>query len=79
MVATVAGEPVRSALRGVLRGLLPDGTPVRRGMKSGDVDPRDKPEYCATVSDKARAIGGGVLEALCMLSGGIRCNNAGSR
>ena len=56
------------------RGLLPDGTPVRRGMKSGDVDPRDQPEYCATVSDKARAIGGGVLEALCMLSGGICCN-----
>lgn len=76
VVATVAGEPVHSALRGVLRGLLPDGTPVRHGMKSGDVDPRDQPEYCATVSDKARAIGGGVLEALCMLSGGICCNNA---
>ncbi len=71
-VATVSGEPVRSVLRGVLRGLLPDGTPVRRGMKSGDVDPRDIPEYCTTVSDKARAIGGGVLEALLMLSGGVK-------
>ena len=70
-VATVAGEPVCSVLTGVLRGLLPDGTPVRRGMKSGDVDPRDRPEYCATVSDKARAIGGGVLEALLLLTGGI--------
>jgi xanthine dehydrogenase accessory factor len=67
-IATVDGSPVRSPLRGVLRGLLPDGTPVRGGMKSGDVDPRDDPEYCATVSDKARAVGGGVLEALLMLT-----------
>lgn len=72
VVATVGCESVCSALNGVLRGLLPDGTPVRRGMKSGDVDPRGKPEYCATVSDKARAIGGGVLEALLMLTGGVQ-------
>jgi len=72
IVATVGCKPVHSVLSGVLRGLLPDGTPVRRGMKSGDVDPRDNPEYCATVSDKARAIGGGVLEALLMLTGGVQ-------
>ena len=71
VVATVGGQPVRANLNGVLRGLLPDGTPVQCGMKSGDVDPRGKPEYCATVSDKARAIGGGVLEALLMLTGGV--------
>ena len=71
-VATVEREPVVTALSGVVRGLLPDGTPVTRGMKSGDVDPRGIPEYCATVSDKARAIGGGVLEALLMLTGGVR-------
>ncbi len=72
VVATVAGQPVRTVLSGVVRGLLPDGTPVASGMKSGDVDPRGKPDYCMTVSDKARAIGGGVLEALLMLTGGIR-------
>ncbi len=71
VVATVSGVPVQAALDGVLRGLLPDGTPVTGGMKSGDVDPRGIPDYCATVSDKARAIGGGVLEALLMLTGGI--------
>lgn len=71
IIATVEGEPVRTILKGVLRGLLPDGTPVTRGMKSGDVDPRDQAEYCQTVSDKARAIGGGVLEALLMLTGGF--------
>ena len=43
----------------LLRGILPDGTPVTRGMKSGDVDPRGKREYCDLVSDKALAIGGG--------------------
>ncbi|WP_330586671.1 hypothetical protein [Aminipila terrae] len=33
-------------------------------MKAGDIDPRAKKENCHTVSDKARAIGGGVLEAI---------------
>lgn len=72
VVASVDGEAVLAPLTGVLRGLLPDGTPVTAGMKSGDVDPRGVPEYCETVSDKARSIGGGVLEALLMLSGGIQ-------
>ena len=72
VVATVGCQTVCATLNGVLRGLLPDGTPVGCGMKSGDVDPRDQPEYCTTVSDKARAIGGGVLEALLMLTGGVR-------
>ena len=55
-----------------LRGILPDGTPVTRGMKSGDVDPRGKREYCDLVSDKALAIGGGVLEAILSLTGRLR-------
>ena len=49
---------------GVLRGILQDGVKVHRGMKAGDVDPRDVEKNCFTVSDKARAIGGGVLEAI---------------
>ena len=54
--------------RGVLRGVLDDGVPVKKGMKSGDVDPRCKPEYCTTISDKALAVGGGVVEAVLYLS-----------
>ena len=50
---------------------LPDGTPVTRGMKSGDVDPRNVADHCATASDKALAVGGGVLEAILHLSGGL--------
>lgn len=58
------GIPMRSEIPGVVRGLLQDGVPVTKGLKSGDVDPRCAPEHCSTVSDKARAIGGGVLEAI---------------
>ena len=60
----VDGQPMRCTIGGVLRGLLADGTPVHKGMKSGDVDPRCRPEYCTTASDKALAVGGGVLEAI---------------
>ena len=71
-VATVNGQPMRAAIGGVIRGLLPAGTPVQAGMKSGDVDPRGVRESCYTVSDKARAIGGGVLEAILQHTGALR-------
>ena len=67
--ATVAGEPMRATIDGVVRGLLQAGVPVRKGMKSGDVDPRCHPEYIKSSSDKALAVGGGVLEAILALSG----------
>ena len=67
LIAKVDEEPILSPLDGVIRGLLPTGTPVKIGMKSGDVDPRSVPGNCYTVSDKARAIAGGVLEAILML------------
>lgn len=63
-VGFVAGEPMKATISGVLRGLLADGVEVRRGMKSGDVDPRGEKGYCNLVSDKALAVGGGVLEAI---------------
>ena len=65
----VNGKPMRCTIDGVLRGLLADGTPVFKGMKSGDVDPRCKEEYCYTASDKALAVGGGVLEAVLHFAG----------
>ena len=58
------GAAVKAGDVAVVRGILPEGTPVHKGMKSGDVDPRCRPEYCTTASDKALAVGGGVLEAL---------------
>ena len=67
-VGYVGETPMTCTISGVLRGLLADGTPVHQGMKSGDVDPRGKKEYCFTASDKALAIGGGVLEAILQLT-----------
>lgn len=55
---------IASPLRGVLRGVIRDGVHMTRGLKLGDVDPRDDPSACFLVSDKALAIGGGVLEAV---------------
>ncbi|HEX7975340.1 MAG TPA: selenium-dependent molybdenum cofactor biosynthesis protein YqeB [Anaerolineales bacterium] len=63
-VAAVAGETISAPFRGVLRGLLHSGLAVRAGAKVGDLDPRDDPLFCRLVSDKALAVGGGVLEAL---------------
>ena len=70
IVAMVDDEPVYAQIPGIIRGLLPSGTPVTKGMKSGDIYPRGELQHCYTVSDKARAIGGGVLEAILMLSRG---------
>ena len=67
--ATVAGKPMRATIDGVVRGLLQAGVPVHKGMKCGDVDPRCHPEYIESASDKALAVGGGVLEAILALSG----------
>ena len=67
VVAYVDDAPVRSQLNGVLRGLLHDGFRVHRGMKVGDVDPRGVVAHCFTISDKALAIGGGVVEAILYL------------
>jgi len=53
-----------SPLPGILRGLIRDGVRVTKGLKVGDIDPRNNPGACLLVSDKALAIGGGVLEAI---------------
>jgi xanthine dehydrogenase accessory factor len=67
VVAHVDGEPVRARLGGVVRGLLCDGLAVRAGAKVGDVDPRGVVDHCFTISDKALAVAGGVVEAILYL------------
>lgn len=56
--------PVYSGIPGMIRGLIRDGTPVGKGAKLGDVDPRGEKDYCDTISDKARTIGGAVLRVI---------------
>jgi len=62
--ATQEQAAVVSPFKGVLRGLLRNGMKVTRGLKLGDVDARNDPGICRLVSDKALAVGGGVLEAV---------------
>ncbi|RKD32943.1 selenium-dependent molybdenum cofactor biosynthesis protein YqeB [Thermohalobacter berrensis] len=64
IVAKIDNKPVEAKISGVLRGIIMDGTKVKKGLKIGDIDPRGIKEYCFTISDKARSIGGGVLEAI---------------
>lgn len=71
-IGEVVGEPVFTTIGGVLRGILRSGLPVTPGFKVADVDPRAAREHCFTVSDKALAVAGGVLEAAGVLLGGFR-------
>ncbi len=64
VVAWVNGTPVAATIPGVLRGLIKEGIKVAKGTKMGDIDPRGQPNHCFTISDKALAVGGGVLEAV---------------
>ncbi len=70
VVAQVDGQPVTARIGGILRGLLYEGLSVRAGMKVGDVDPRGERAHCFTISDKALAVAGGVLEAVVTWMGG---------
>lgn len=64
IVGTVGKANVRVEINGILRGLIRTGTDVSEGLKIGDIDPRGDKADCLTISDKARAIGGSVLEAV---------------
>ena len=64
IIGKVAGNPVIAPFAGVLRGLIAPGSEVPAGLKIGDLDARADVSACFTISDKALAIGGGVLEAI---------------
>ena len=64
IVGHVDDNPIITEIDGIIRGLIRNQTQVKKSCKLGDIDPRGNPEYCNTVSEKARAIGGAVLEAI---------------
>ena len=68
-VCYIDNEAVRASIDGIIRGITLNGMNVAKDLKIGDIDPRGVREYCFTISDKARAIGGGVLEAILYLKG----------
>ncbi|AZR74585.1 hypothetical protein BBF96_15110 [Anoxybacter fermentans] len=59
--------PIYAKISGCIRGLLKPGIRVKANVKVGDIDPRKDVSYCYTISDKALAVGGGVLEAVLSL------------
>jgi xanthine dehydrogenase accessory factor len=67
LLAMVGETPITASIPGVLRGLLRTGLSVTRGFKVGDIDPRYTRQHCFTISDKARSVAGGALEALISL------------
>ena len=72
VVGEVDGEPVATPIAGLLRGVLRDGVPVPEGAKVGDVDPRGPGVNAAAISDKARAVAAGVLEAVLLRRRALR-------
>ncbi len=63
-IASIADEAILAPFDGIVRGLIHDGVEVFKGLKVGDIDPRNDPLLCSIVSDKALCIGGAVLEAI---------------
>jgi len=64
LIGQVDNVEVHALLSGVLRGLIKTGLYVTKNLKIGDIDPRAKEEYINTISDKARSLGGSVLQAI---------------
>ncbi len=64
IICEVNNIPVNAPFNGSLRGLIRPGLTVKKGLKIGDLDPRDDPRYCTMISDKALSLGGSVLEAI---------------
>jgi xanthine dehydrogenase accessory factor len=64
LIGEVEGKSITAPFDGVLRGLLPNNFQVKKGMKIGDLDPREDDKIATIVSEKSLAVGGGVLEAL---------------
>lgn len=67
LIAMVGGAELRARIPGVLRGLIHPSVDVETGLKIGDIDPRDEPSHCFTITDKALAIAGGILEGVMSL------------
>lgn len=68
VIAVVGNNEIYASISGVLRGIIRDGYKVKKGLKIADIDPRiSEKDNCFTISDKARNIGGAVLESILYL------------
>lgn len=64
IVARIGGVSVYAQMTGIIRGMLTEGVQVSCGLKIGDIDARKDRTLCYMISDKARCIGCGVLNAM---------------
>lgn len=64
VIARIGKSDVKATMDGMVRGMIRQDTIVPAGMKIGDIDPRGEQADYTTISDKANAIGGSVLEIL---------------
>ena len=69
VVGSVNRVLLKARISGVIRGLIRSGITVTEGLKLGDIDPRGNKEFCYTISEKSRALGGTVLEAILRVYG----------
>lgn len=65
IIGKIGEKEIRATIPGMLRGFIHPSVYVKKGLKIGDIDPRDVKEHCYSITDKALAISGGVLEAVC--------------
>lgn len=72
LVGWVGEKELRASISGIIRGLSAENTHMRKGYKMGDIDPRGIREHVYTISDKARCIAGGALEAFLAWASGMR-------
>ena len=63
VILYVDATPVRAAIDGIMRGIIRE-IRVEENGKVGDIEPTTDSSCCWTISDKARTIGDGVLEAV---------------
>ena len=64
VIGWINETPIYAKISGCIRGLLKSGVKVNSNVKIGDIDPREDDTFCYTISDKALAMGGGVLEGI---------------
>jgi xanthine dehydrogenase accessory factor len=55
---------LHAPLAGLVRGLISPAVPVTTGLKIADIDPRGRSVDHLAISDKARSVGRGALEAI---------------
>jgi len=63
VIGSIEETEILGPFTGIIRGLIHPSATVKKKMKIGDVDPRISDNW-NQISDKALAVGGGVLEAI---------------